>query len=113
MLGEFTLQQKPSYSRRFFSRVETREGVWVYWRCKGREETSRVRDLSNGGLFVETAKPTIVGASVKLYFLVQEGQIRVDAVVQHVKPGGVGLKFLAIGDEDRTRLKVLMARLRK
>jgi len=31
---EFILQQKPSYSRRFFSRVETREGVWVYWVVK-------------------------------------------------------------------------------
>jgi hypothetical protein len=113
MLGGTILQQKPSHSRRFFSRVETREGVWVYWRCKGHEETSRVRDLSLGGLFVETGKPTTVGASVKLYFLVQEGQIRAEAVVQHVKPGGLGLKFSAMGDEDRKRLKALMARLRK
>ena len=29
--------------------------------------------MSPGGLFVETAKSTAVGASVKLYFLVQEG----------------------------------------
>src|SRR6266404_7755222 len=70
MLGEFNLQQKPSYPRRFYSRVETRVDVWVYWSFKGREETSRVRDLSLGGLFVETAKSTTVGASVKLDFLV-------------------------------------------
>jgi len=87
--------------------------VWVSWRSNGRKETSRVRDLSLGGLFVETAKTTGVGASVKLYFLVQEGQIGAEAVVRHVKSGGLGLKLSAIGDEDQKRLKALITRLRK
>lgn len=87
--------------------------VWVYWGFNGREETSRVRDLSMGGLFVETAKSTAVGASVKLYFLVQEGQIKAEAVVRHVKSDGLGLKFLAMGSEAQKRLKALIARLRK
>ncbi len=87
--------------------------VWVSWRSNGRKETSRVRDLSLGGLFVETAKSTGVGASVKLYFLVQEGQIGAEAVVRHVKSGGLGLKLSAIGDEDQKRLKALITRLRK
>jgi hypothetical protein len=85
----------------------------VYWGLKGREETSRVRDLSLGGLFVETAKSTPVGASVKLAFLVQEGPIGADAVVRHVKSGGLGLKFAVVGNEDQKRLKALIARLRK
>ncbi len=105
--------QKPSYPRRFFSRVETQVDVWVSWRSNERKETSRVRDLSLGGLFVETAKPTAVGASVKLYFLVQEGQIGIEAVVRHVKSGGLGLKFSAMGDADQKRLKALITRLRK
>ena len=87
--------------------------VWVRCRFNGREERSRVRDLSLGGLFVETAKPTAVGASVKLYFLVQEGQIGAEAVVRHVKSGGLGLKLSAMGDEDQKRLKALITRLRK
>ena len=87
--------------------------VWVSWRSNGRKETSRVRDLSLGGLFVETAKTTGVGASVKLYFLVQEGQIGAEAVVRHVKSGGLGLKLSAMGDEDQKRLKALITRLRK
>jgi hypothetical protein len=69
--------------------------------------------LSLGGLFVETAKPTAPSASLKLYFLVQEGQIKAEAVVRHVKSGGVGLKFSAMGNEDQKRLKTLIARLRK
>lgn len=87
--------------------------VWVSWRSNGRKETSRVRDLSLGGLFVETAKSTWVGTSVRLYFLVQEGQIGAEAVVRHVKSAGLGLKFSAIGNEDQKRLKALIARLRK
>ena len=87
--------------------------VWVYWGLKGREETSRVRDLSLGGLFVETAKSTAVGAWVKLHFLVQEGPIGAEAVVRHVKSGGLGLKLSAMGDEDQKRLKALITRLRK
>jgi hypothetical protein len=79
--------------------------VWVYWSFKGREETSRVRDLSLGGLFVETAKSTTAGASVKLDFLVQEGRIGAEAVVRHVKSGGLGLKLSAMGNEDQKRLR--------
>jgi hypothetical protein len=87
--------------------------VWVSWRFNGGEERSRVRNLSLGGLFVETAKSTAVGASVKLYFLVQEGQIMAQGVVRHVKSDGAGLKFAAIGNEDHKRLKALITRLRK
>ena len=97
--------QKPSYPRRFFSRVETRVDVWVYWCFKEREETSRVRDLSLGGLFVETAKPIAVGASVKLHFLVQEGPIIAEAVVRPVKSGGLALKLSDMGNEDQKRLR--------
>ena len=112
-VGESNLQQKPSYPRRFFSRVETRVDVWVNWRFKGPEERSRVRDLSPGGLFVETATPTAVGASVKLYFLVLEGPIGAEAVVRHVQSGGLGLKFSAMCKEDQKRLKALITRLRE
>jgi PilZ domain len=112
-VGEFTLHQKPSYPRRFFSRVAIQADVWVSWRSNGRKDTSRVRDLSLGGLFVETAKSAAVGASVKLHFLVQEGPIGADAVVRHVKSGGLGLQLSAIGNGDQKRLKALITRLRK
>ncbi len=107
------LQQAVFHSRRFTSRVETREGVWVDWRCVGREDISRVRNLSLGGLFVETPKPGGVGATAKLEFLVQEGQIRADAVVRRAEPGGgLAMKFTAVSEEDRPRLEALISRLR-
>ncbi len=100
-------------SRRHYPRVETPHEVWVYWNCKGREDTSRVRDLSMGGLFVETEEARDVDTKVRLDFLVQEGQIRAEAVVRHVKPGsGLGLRFTALTAEDGPRLTALMTRLR-
>jgi hypothetical protein len=87
-------QQTASPSRRFKPRINTPAGVWVYWRCNERDETAAVRNVSLGGLFVETAKPGAVGLTAQIDFLVQEGQIRADAVVRHVEPGsGLGLKF--------------------
>jgi len=100
-------------SRRHYPRVETPHEVWVYWNCKGREDTSRVRDLSTGGLFVETEEARDVDTKVRLDFLVQEGQIRAEAVVRHVKPGtGLGLRFTALTAEDGPRLTALVTRLR-
>jgi len=99
-------------SRRRYPRVEKAHGVWVYWNCKGREDTSRVRDLSTGGLFIETEEVRDLDATIRLDFLVQEGQIRAKAVVRHVKPGsGLGLKFTALTEEDGPRLTALMTRL--
>jgi len=54
-----------------------------------------------------------VGAKTSVHFLVEEGQIRAEAVVRHVEPGrGLGLKFTAVREEDRRRLAGLMKRLR-
>ncbi len=100
-------------SRRSNSRVATRDGVWVYWRCQGCDQTSRVLDISLGGVFVETPKPAAVGSTAEVDFLVQEGQIRVKMVVRHVVRGrGVGLKFAAVSERDRANLASLMSRLR-
>ncbi len=99
-------------SRRCHPRMETAGEVWVYWNCAGLEDTSRVRDLCLGGLFIETEAARGVGMEVKLDFLVQEGQIRAAAVVRHVEPGtGLGLKFTALSAEDDPHLKALISRL--
>jgi hypothetical protein len=110
---EHILQRQISPSRRFHSRVEARGGVYVYWRSAGQEHLAPVRNLSIGGLFIETDTPTVAGMSAELDFLVQEGQIRADAVVRHAEPGrGLGLRFTAVRNEDRLRLEELVKRLR-
>ncbi len=86
----------------------------MYWRSNGRDDVSRVRDLSMKGLFLDTEEPRAMGATIRLHFLVQEGQIRADAAVQHAKSGtGLGLKFMAMMPEDCTHLAGLLTRLRQ
>jgi hypothetical protein len=104
--------QMPHFSRRLNSCVESSNSVWVYWECNGDRDLS-VKDLSVGGLFIETPRMKQLGATTSLHFLVQEGHIRADAVVRHVKPGdGLGLKFQAVSEKDRPNLAALMKRLR-
>ena len=98
--------------RRFSSRVESKNDVWVYWEGSGDRDLSRVKDLSIGGLFIQTPRPKRIGSTTNLHFLVQEGQIRADAIVRHVKPGGgLGLKFKAVNEKDSPNLAALMRRL--
>jgi len=108
------LHQKPSYSRRALTRLPASDDIWICWRCNGRDDISRVLDISIDGLFIETSHQTIKeGMPAKLDFLVQEGRVTAEAVVRHVRRGnGLGLKFLAVSDQDRSRLKSLLARLR-
>ena len=103
-----------SPSRRFTSRVQTHGDVWVCWKCQGREDIAQVRNMSMGGLFIETQQPRPVGTVTRLDFLVAEGQIRADAVVRHAKAGsGLGLKFTALSEQDRPKLAALITRLRR
>jgi PilZ domain len=105
--------QTPSYSRRHTSRVEATDDVWVCWCCNGRDDISHVRDLSAGGLFIATRLPRPVGTKAKLDFLVQEGQIRAEAIVRHTEPShGLGLKFTAVTEQDWPHLAALLTRLR-
>lgn len=105
--------RKPSFSRRRTSRIDIDGSVSVYWSCNGRDDVSAVKDLSFGGLFIKTLASRPLGAAVTIDFLVQEGQVRADAVVRHVEPAsGVGLKFTAMPEGDRLRLGLLIARFR-
>jgi PilZ domain len=111
-MRECSLTKNVLHSRRHHRRVETPEGVWAIWRCGRTEDTSRVRDLSVGGLFIETRKVCPVGATVELHFLVQDGEIRANAMVRYVKAGsGLGLQFETVRNEDQTRFARMVKRL--
>lgn len=108
-----TDQKKQLSCSRRSSRFGASDRVWVYWRCGGLDDVSRVRDLSVSGVFLNTEKRRREGEKAKIEFLVQEGQIRTEAVVQRLEASnGLGLKFIAINDEDRARLAALLTRLR-
>jgi PilZ domain len=90
------------------------DDVYVCWGSVGYDDTSQVRDLGPHGLFVLTHMTRAIGEHTNLHFLVEEGQIKAEAVVRHVKPGrGLGLEFTAVCEEDRRRLADLLKRLRE
>ena len=101
-------------SRRFTSRVAGLSDLWTFWNCKKHDGLSRVFDLSVGGLCLSVGQleRVAVGEKVHLNFLTLEGQIRAEAIVRHVRPERLGLKFVAISAEDRAHLTALMTRLR-
>ena len=99
-------------SQRQHKRVETPEGVWVLWRCGRTEDTSRVKNLSVGGLFVETNKVCPINATVELDFLVQDGEIKARAIVRFVTAGrGMGLQFKSVRSEHQERFTAMIKRL--
>jgi hypothetical protein len=108
------LQRKPAFSRRSITRLPASEDLWLCWRCNGRDDVSRILDISTEGIFIQTPHLGVKeNMPAQLDFLVQEGRIRADAVVRHVRRGdGLGLKFTALSEEDRTRLRSLLSRLR-
>jgi c-di-GMP-binding flagellar brake protein YcgR len=101
-------------SRRVTSRVAGPPDLWAFWNCKKHDGISRVLDLSVGGLCLSTEKSErmAVGERIHLNFLTPEGQIRAEAVVRHVRSERLGLKFIAISEQDGTHLAALMTRLR-
>jgi c-di-GMP-binding flagellar brake protein YcgR len=107
-----TSGQNPS--RRATSRVAGPPELWAFWNCKKHDGLSRVLDLSVGGLCLSIGQSERmpVGETFHLDFLTQEGQIRADAIVRHMRPERLGLKFIAISEQDRAHLTALMTRLR-
>jgi len=99
-------------SRRRYQRVETPQGVWVFWRCGRTEDTSRVGDLGVGGLLLETRRVFPADSPVELHFLVEDGEIRANAAVRYAQRGrGIGLQFKSIRGEDQTRFSTMIKRL--
>lgn len=100
-------------SQRLSSRIEAPPGLWVYWLCDGRADVSTVQNLSLGGVFLNTPKTRPIESRAEIHFCVHEGQIRAEGIVRHVAPGrGLGLRFTAIKEADRSRLIRLMDRFR-
>jgi len=109
---EQTVNKQVVKSRRHHKRVETPDGVWVLWKCGRAEDTSRVKDLGVGGVFVETKKACPVGGTVDLHFLVPDGEVRASATVRFVLSGvGMGLQFKAVRGEDQTRFASMIKRI--
>jgi hypothetical protein len=68
--------------------------------------------LGMGGLFIDAGNPPPVGENIRLYFEVPGGDVRARAVVRCSEKGkGMGVEFIAMGQEERARLNRLIRRL--
>jgi len=109
-----SMHVKTGPSRRRTSRIPIPNEVWVYWESPSGRDVSRVKDLSASGLFIETRARKREGDLMNLHFLVQEGQIRADAVVRHAAAGrGLGMKISSVPSQDAPQLHRLLTRLRE
>jgi len=107
-----TLQVTTGPSRRKTPRILIDDDLWIYWESHSYRDVSRVRDLSHAGLFLETKVRRREGELLNLYFLVQEGHIRAQAIVRHMTPGlGIGMKINSISSQDAPQLQRLLSRL--
>ena len=102
-----------SPGRRRVARIPVDSDLWVYWEAHPHHDISRVRDLSAAGLFLETRFRKAHGDRLFIHFLVQEGQIRIEALVRHVFLGqGLGLKLRSVAPSDIRQFDALLARIR-
>ncbi len=99
------MDKKPN-ERRGHPRVYAPKGMFVAWRAGTQQGVSRMGTMAMGGLFLHTPDPPEKGATLELLFDIATGaEVRARAVVRNSRPGkGMGVKFVHMRSEDRSRL---------
>ena len=71
--------------------------------------SSRMADLTLGGMSIETPEPPPVGTIVDLLFDNSVKEIRARALVRRIVPHqGMDVEFVGMGNDDRARLRALL-----
>jgi len=71
-------------------------------------------DISEGGLFVSAIQYFEEGSLVEVTIPLNEERITVKAQVKYSQPGiGIGLMFIELNDEQRARIRKLVASIAK
>jgi PilZ domain len=93
-------------------RISLPQGMSATWYGSGRQQVSRVKTLSTGGLFLCGSNTLRVGTDLTLVFEVPGGMVLADAVVRNVVPGeGMGVEFTKMNPQSRLLLEGLLTRL--
>lgn len=71
---------------------------------------ARVRTISLGGAYLESPKKLAVGDSLQLEVRTGLRKIHCTAIVRNTAPGGGGVEFVHMNDEDRNKLRKLVLR---
>ena len=97
---------------RSYPRVSSPKGTILAWQTANKRLLSAVDNLALGGMYIRTAEPPPPGTFIQLLLDVPAGEVRARAVVQTSKPNqGMGVKFVAMHQEDRARFAQWLKRL--
>jgi hypothetical protein len=97
--------------KRKLPRVTLPRGMDVTWRGRGESVLSKVETISSGGLSIVAPEPPSVGELLHVSFEVPAGEVSARAVVRHTRGEGMGIEFIAMSDEARSRLDRLLHKL--
>jgi hypothetical protein len=71
---------------------------------------ARVKTISLGGAYLESPQKFAVGESLQLELRAGLRKIHCTAIVRNTAPGGGGVEFVGMNDEDRDKLRKLVLR---
>jgi uncharacterized protein (TIGR02266 family) len=97
----------PGTERRYFRRIQKVNEF--HYTGNGPPLIGRIRDLSEGGVFVDTPDPLPVGAAVTFTFVLQpisEQPVLGRGMVRWCQDTvGMGVQFLVLSDDDRAKIR--------
>jgi hypothetical protein len=97
---------------RRYPRVPSPKGTILAWQSASSRQVSRLANLSLFGLYIRTTEPPPTGTVIQLLLNVPAGEVRARAVVQRSEPKrGMGVKLVAMRQEDRARFTGWLRRL--
>jgi len=92
--------------QRKYPRVKPPSSLVVAWQSGMTRDVSYVESLALGGLFLRTKSPAPLRSSVQLLMDMPIGQVRGRGIVRRVQRAlGMAVEIIAMGPEDRARLK--------
>ncbi|MHB8503314.1 MAG: PilZ domain-containing protein [Candidatus Acidiferrales bacterium] len=97
---------------RRYPRRSCPKGTILAWQSANTRLVSSMDNLGLGGLYIRTPEPPPAGTFIQLLMDVPAGEVRARAVVQRSTPReGMGVKFVAMQQEDRARVAQWLTRL--
>jgi hypothetical protein len=106
------LGEESGIEKRKHPRITLPRGMSISWRGRGRFSVSKVETISEGGLSMVAPERPAKGELLHVSFEVPAGEISTGVVVRHSnEEDGIGVEFIAMSDEARTRLNQLLRKL--
>jgi hypothetical protein len=97
---------------RRYPRFNSPKPAFSAWQSSSQRFVSRVESLGLGGWFIRTPEPPPLGTPIQVLLDTPMGDIRARAEVRNTRPNeGMGVKIIAMQQEDRARFARWLKRL--